>query len=71
MSTCRPRPARAGPKTVVQVVAQAATFLFPGNDELFLGTAQVLDEGGSVHDAPDLVRQVRHQVLLGRAQRSA
>ena len=55
----------------MQVVAQAAAFLFPGDDELFLGAAQVLDQGGSVHDAPDLVRQVRHQVLLGGAQRSA
>ena len=60
-----------GAQAVVQVVAEAAAFLFPGDDELFLGVAQVLDQGGRVHDAADLVRQVGHQVLLGGAQRSA
>ena len=56
----------------MQVVAQAATFLFPGDDELFLGgRRRSSTRAAAVHDAADLVRQVGHQVLLGGAQWSA
>ena len=71
MSTWKTESCQRGTQAVVQVVAETTAFLLPGDDELFLGVPQVLDQGGRVHDAADLVRQVRHQVLLGGAQRSA
>ena len=58
-------------QTVVQVVAEAATLLLPGDDELFLGVAQILEQRRRVHNAADLVCEISHQGLFGRAQRPA
>ncbi len=55
-------------QTVVQVVAEAATLLLPGDDELFLGVAQILEQRRRVHNATDLVCEISHQRLFGRAQ---